>query len=185
MNLEQAISKLEEQEQSPAQQERNVLALLEELPSEAGSLPIGKPRNVKQLRPIDKYILVLHLRGFKGTQIAKLLGISTEKVYNFLRSDKARELAEDYHSFIDEEHKALYSEAVDALRRGLRSQDPDIFLRAAKMFFDTGGRKSKSDGSLSAEDYISRIIELNQQGQVTKIQETKKLGGRNDQYSSS
>lgn len=121
----------------------------------------GRQR-LKKLRPVHKLIIKLHLLGKKQVEIAKQLNRDQAYISLILNDPLAQAEIERTNKDLDDEFRALYSDAIDAIRKGLNHENPDVRLRAADKYLKAHGKyqPEKEVSSDTAEDVIQRILNL-------------------------
>ena len=119
-------------------------------------------RDVRRLKFQDRQIILMALEGHSTQEIVEQLQTSSSHTKRILQSDLAIQVFDDFLSFKDREFQLLYNLAINAVRNALRSEDPDVALRAAEKYLKAhnkfgGGSAVAHD---TAEDVIRRIMEI-------------------------
>jgi hypothetical protein len=73
---------------------------------------------------------------------------------------------------MDMELRSLMPKAVEVLRQGMVSEDPNIQLSAADKWFRSQGfysPKKEKETNLSAEDLVRQLLEQTKSGQTTSV----------------
>ncbi len=126
-----------------------------------GLLPTNPPRELTALKPHQLNFVLGHIQGLQLSEIAEESSYTASYISEVLRSIAAKNIIQDFYSFQDQEFKALYNLSIDAVRRALNSEDDDVRLKAAKMFFQAHGKMNQKDfGEATAEDVVRRIMEI-------------------------
>jgi len=122
-------------------------------------LPNGLPP-LKRLTGRHLKILVLHLNGMPGGEIAQVMRISPITVSRVLNDPLGREFLSRRFDDVEEDFRGLLKPAIDTLREGMsRNQAMKDRLRAADMVFKR--RKDYEAEPLkktSAEDVVQAIF---------------------------
>ena len=120
-----------------------------------------QPRPLAKLSHTDKQMLLLFLQGTPPKEICEQIGIGISRFRRVINSDLGQQVIDDYYRFSDQEFSTLYELAVDAVRAGLKHEDPKIRLAAADKFFKAHGKyESASQKEITAEDVIRRVMEV-------------------------
>ncbi|KKL99131.1 hypothetical protein LCGC14_1817440, partial [marine sediment metagenome] len=116
---------------------------------------------LRKLRVVHRRMIALHLRGFSNRDIQVMTGHSEMSVGRVLRDPLSQVIIQQYMDGIELELDALMPDAVDALRRGLNSEEARVAIVAADKFFRATGRYARSeDKTETAEDVISRALKI-------------------------
>jgi DNA-binding protein Fis len=124
---------------------------------------IDDPNINATLKTWHKQAVVLHLEGWKITEIAEQLHKSVSGVRQVLQRDDVKQLIESYYSFLDSEYRSLYQLAVQAMRDAMRETAPlELRVNTAKFFLQGKGKgmAPESAGGESAEDLVQRVINV-------------------------
>jgi len=94
--------------------------------------------------------------------IKELTGYSPSFIHKILRNEDVQYLRQQIMEYYDNEFQALYPKVIEAVRRGLDSDDK--YLEAAKTYlreFGSGTKKNPLDGAsinFTAEDMVFQIL---------------------------
>lgn len=128
---------------------------------ELGLLPTRQPVERDSLSQQQLIFVLLHLQGKTIREISEETNKKSAYISSVLRSRAAKNLIVDFFSFQDQEFKALYANAVRAIRSALNSEDHDVALKAAKLYLTAHGKMNRVDtGRTTAEDVVRRIMEF-------------------------
>lgn len=126
---------------------------------------------LKQLKPMHKNIIALHLQGYRAPEIVSLMTsagheMDQQLVYRTLRSPKAQEIIQEFQEGYDLELKGLVGNALEALQKAMRNGGAEAVSAADKVL--KANRKYEGvDGRATAEDNIQRLLELAREQNVT------------------
>lgn len=136
-------------------------------------------RCLKRLNPRHRMIIALHLNGMTAGSIAKVLGVNPQYVSIVLNDPLVQSTLERIYEDLDEELRALFPKAVEALRDGLEDPDNRIKLKASDQFFRTQNKyKDDKRADVTAEDVIRRFMEVSSDGPVRiRLGEERRDGG--------
>jgi len=146
-------------------------------------------RDVHGIPPRWRFVLELHMSGHLPTKtqyrlrtlskdgltplrkpvrevvkhsIQELTGYSPATIHKILRNEDVQYLRQQIMQYYDDEFQALYPDVIDAVRRGLASNDK--YLEAANTYlrqFGSGSKKGPLDGAsinFTAEDMVFQIL---------------------------
>jgi hypothetical protein len=115
-------------------------------------------------------VLALHLGGASPKEIMELTGYSAAMYYRILEHPSIQAVRQQLLDSTQQEFEALFSKVVENIRTQLKSSDPQIQLAAQNQFFKATGKfapkVSKDDGNLTAEDIVSKFLQVNVQVNV-------------------
>lgn len=104
---------------------------------------IGTPRKrksgLKRLTQRHKIIIGMHLTGSKTIKIAEKIGCSVGSVLSILRDPLAQEVIMHYYEGVEDELKALFPKAVDAVREALDDNAVGTKLKGVDRFMRLSG----------------------------------------------
>lgn len=114
----------------------------------------------------EALIMSMELRGFKMTEIAKVLEMSPATVANITSSQSYREELHRKLNEVDDEFLRMKPKALRALDNGLCSTDEGVGLRAAEMWFkgmgyrgfSRDGNGTEGAGRVTAEDIATQLL---------------------------
>jgi len=140
---------------------------------------IDDPNYKPSLKTWYKQAVILHLEGWRATEIAEQLGKSPSTVRNVLQRDDVKSLIDSYYSFLDSEYRSLYQLAVQAMRDAMRPAAPlELRVNTAKFFLQGKGQgmSSADSGQESAEDLVQKVINVyvDQRGNTEAADEINK-----------
>ena len=123
-----------------------------------------------------RLVILMHLEGYSGAEIANEVRLAPGTVYNILKSPAAENIIQQYFEFADAEFRSLYALAIKAVKDNLLEGDLDQRLRAADKFMKAHGKYEKAgDAADTAEDVVSRIMEMRKaDGSVVKLTEKRR-----------
>lgn len=119
-------------------------------------------------------ILSMEMQGLTKTEIASRLGMHQASVSMICRRPAYVSFRERHLGKLDADFFAMKPLALRALERGLTGTDDNTALKAADMWFSgaryQGYDKSKVTGqeTLSAEDVVKRLLQVNVQVNIDK-----------------
>lgn len=128
---------------------------------------------LKKLKPIHHTIIKLHLIGKRNNEIALQLGKSAPYISLVLNDPLAKAAIDEGYKDLDAEFRALYVNAIQAIRKGLDHKNPSVALNAADKYFKAHGqyKPEEKTETQTAEDVIARMLEMQRQmianGQMT------------------
>ena len=104
---------------------------------------IGTPRkrksNLHRLTQRHKIIIGMNLTGSKNAEIAEEVGCSVGTVCSILRDPLAQEVIMHYYEGVEDELKALFPKAVDAVRNALDDNAVGTKLKGVDRFMRLSG----------------------------------------------
>jgi len=109
-------------------------------------------------------IMTMQMRGLNNDEIAQRVGMNAARVGNITRTERYRAAYKARLDGLDEDLYALKPKAIDALSRGLTSQNTDTALRAASEFFKVSGQGTYGkqadgpSGSVGAEALAKQLL---------------------------
>ncbi len=118
----------------------------------------GEPNSsgLKALTVKHRQIIAMHLQGISGVRIGEALHCTAGMVYHTINDPLAKKVIDHYISGVENDLEALFPLAVDAVRSGLNSGNPDVKLRAVDKFTKLSGRDEKE---AVAEMNVSIVID--------------------------
>ena len=125
---------------------------------------------LKRLTARHIAILIEHLAGRRGYEIAEKHRVREPTVSRIIHDPLGQAFLKKRYNHVDQEFEALYGQAVNVLRDGLKNTNSmKDRLRAAELHFKKRGDfKEQNVVKETAEDVIQRILNLNVQVNVTK-----------------
>lgn len=121
------------------------------LPS--GALPL------LSLSPFHIEIVKAHLDGVRNKDLADIFHLTESTISRILSDPLVIAIKSEHASATDAQFDALYSQAVNAIRRGLDADDPDLALKASSMFFKHAPSKAGgAPAGISAEDVARQLL---------------------------
>jgi hypothetical protein len=153
MTLARVIQRKELQRATHQVALRDVLLPVSEVPFEK--------IKVRPLTPNQRGVIALHLAGMSYVDISKLTGHSPPVIAYIMNHPSAQPLLQKGYAQIDKEMSSLYSPSVEAIRRGLNSDDERTALQASTIALKALGKidADTAKNTTTAEDVVSRIIE--------------------------
>lgn len=139
----------------------NALAKIQQEPSR---MTIGLPKlngkwDLKKLTEKHKTIVALHAQGVGRYDIGKVAGCTPEYVSMIVAQPLAKEYLAHLQQYLDSRMMAMYSKSVDAISRGLDSDDEEIQLKAARLQMEAAGKlKQQVKDTGTAEDVVAQIL---------------------------
>jgi len=129
-------------------------------PLVSASPPNGRPRVIlKKLSNKHKQAIALVLQGMSRVEVSEAVGFVPEYVTMLLQQPLAKEHIANVNRALDTQLEGLYEKSVEVIAKGLRHQDPDVALRAAKVQMQATGRlEPRDEGKKTAEDVVSAIL---------------------------
>lgn len=127
---------------------------------------------LKRLKAIHRVMIAHHLRGMSNRDIAFVTGFDEFAIGRVLRDPLSQAYIQEHLSGTEMELAALQPMAVDAVRRGLNSDDDRTALNAADKFFKATGQYAKGETSKdTAEDVIVRALGImeSQAGAINQL----------------
>lgn len=120
-----------------------------------GAQPLGK------LRPWHVEVVKRHLMGYSNREVASMMGKHEGVISKVLNDPRCQAMVDRALDGYKKEFKVLKGQAIDAVRKGLKSGDVDVRLKAADMYFKQEEKveKSQEGDGRSAEDVVSAIFE--------------------------
>jgi hypothetical protein len=126
----------------------------------------GRPnKNHKTIRVSNKhkYVLSLHLSGYKTSDIKDLTGYCEGNIRKILNSEGINILRQQLMEHLDKEFQAQYFKVINAVDDGLKSAEPTtVRLQAAKLWGEYHQKfKPKTEtvvNNLTAEDIVFNIM---------------------------
>lgn len=133
------------------------------------------PSELSTLNSRHELAILLHLEGIPPKTIAEMTGYNHQYVNRVLKDPLAKALVRERFTEMDEEFKALYQPAIQAIRDGLNATGIETRLKAAEKYLKAHGKYGTVDESTeTAEDIVKRIFEM----KVTEVRSVKvKQGG--------
>lgn len=124
-------------------------------------------------------IINFHLQGMKGTEIARLMGMTGTQVSLVLNDPLARAVIQSRFIDIDNE---MYARSHTVVAEAMNSKDPAIALRGADMVWRARGRfEKKESDKLGAEDLVRMMLErVGPQGQASITVTTSQVSPPSD-----
>lgn len=127
---------------------------------EDGRLPAPED----ELSTRHRMILTLEMQGHTQREIAEMLGYSSwQSVCQVVNTDRYKAYRDAYLTQFDDDFFAMKPLALDALRKGLRSADDNVALRASQQWFQGasfGGfaKTPVAPETTSAEDIARALV---------------------------
>lgn len=121
---------------------------------------------LKDLKPIHKQIIAMHLHGYSVIDIAGEVGQSENNIYHVLSDPLARALIETFSKRMDVELAAMEPLTIAAMRDALETSDIKDRLKAVDIFNKMTGRYVKEDGPSggfgghTAESLVSEALRV-------------------------
>ena len=116
--------------------------------------------NLTQLKPNHLKIVEYHLRGYKQSEICKILSCSPFTVHRVLKDPLVQPYISYHRNVMDMEFAALRPAANQAVRKALDSKDDRTALMASRQFYEhEGDMKDKDDKAMTAEDLVTILME--------------------------
>lgn len=127
----------------------------------ANGLPFPEDVKLKDIPPLTRECVALHLNGFANAEIGYILGVTPQSVGSRLRAPNAKKIIAHVLESAQEELSTLMLTGISQHRRFLGSSDPDVALRALDMLYKTQGTYKREEGkSNGAEEVLSRVVEM-------------------------
>lgn len=121
-----------------------------------GSVPL-----LQKLKPLHRQIVAMHLQGMANVEIGEVIDMSAGWVGRVLQDPLVQELVKGFMQGVDAELEGLYPLAVDALRKGLQSEETGTRLKTVDRFVKMSQRfRGDNAAGTSAEDVIKKALEL-------------------------
>ena len=116
------------------------------------------------------FVLALHLSGKSPREVMEETGYSSAMYYKVLNHPTVQSVRQQLLDHTQQEFEALFSKVVENIRNQLKSNDPQVQLAAQTQFFKATGKfqpkKGDEDKELTAEDIVSKILNINVQVNV-------------------
>lgn len=103
-------------------------------------------------------IVLLHVNGLKGYEIAKEMSMSPARISNILCDPMVQDEIRRRHEELDGE---IFSKSIQVVSESLSDEDHALRLRAADMIWRSRGRYAeKAPTTASAEDIVQRMLAM-------------------------
>jgi len=117
-------------------------------------------------------VLGMHLAGVKTKEISKRTGYSMQSLYRILNSERTQAVRQQLLSMYQDEYEALFEKVIDNIREQLDDDDRKVQQTAQQQWLNSEkkfrGLQSKNMPGESAEDLVSRMLNVNVQVNVEK-----------------
>ena len=123
------------------------------------------------MTPQQIQIILMHITGWRGTEIAHSLSISSATVSRTIHSAACTAILDKWRGQADKELESLMPLSVERMRDALRHPDPDVYLRAVDKVLKARGKyREPAKLGFGAEDAMQKILERHQQLNVQIVQ---------------
>lgn len=144
-----------------------------------GLVEPSSPKPIRRLNLKDRQIMLLALEGWSTEEVCDQVHVSPARVRRVLNSPQYAKVFEDFLQHKDREFQSLYNLSIAAVRDALRSDDIEVRLKAADKYFKVHAKAESGRGATTAEDVITRIMEIKLTEQISASTNPAQLNVQN------
>lgn len=134
------------------------------------------PKHKMTLTLREKRIIAYHLKGRRGTDIAKLVGCSTAKVYKVLSHPLTKKILDVFEEGLDRDIAALKMKAVEAVGDAMDAKGMKQRLEGVDRYVKLVGALKPAEGSGGVGNQVNLTVVMQaREGLGAKL---KELQGR-------
>lgn len=124
-----------------------------------GSVRLPGRIELKKLSEKHKTIVALHSQGVERRAVAEAADCTPEYVSFVVAQPLAKAYLATLQEYYDSRMQALYGKSVEAVNRGLDSEDEEVALKAARLNMEAIGKlKAAKKDEGTAEDVVADIL---------------------------
>lgn len=117
---------------------------------------------LRKLNHKQHFIVSMHLKGLKASEIAEMMGCNTNYVYKTLKLPEAVAIRQQLMAGVADELEAMFPKVVQTIEAKLESEDERVQLSAvdawSKLYDKCKGGASEK---LTAEDVVKSLLTQN------------------------